>query len=174
MQKPVKVPVKGSGQNLRVSIESPQSGWMAMSLHAGDQTLAMSVSHSPADSLLDLMDALSAVLTGGEEKIVRWNCEPDEYDFIFTTDADKMQIRVTHYPDHRREKNDAQIIFSLQDSALNVCLPFWTALRDLRRRVEVNEFARHWRRDFPSGAMQRLTKAIKAAKRETTSLTYTI
>lgn len=174
MQKPVKVPVKGSGQNLRVSIESPQSGWMAMSLHAGDQTLAMSVSHSPADSLLDLMDALSAVLTGGEEKIVRWNCEPDEYDFIFTTASDEVQFDVAHFPDHRRKGIDAQTVLSLQDSALRVCLPFWTALRDLRRRVVVNEFARHWRRDFPNGAMQRLTKAIKAAKRENSSLTFTI
>jgi len=174
VQKPVKVPVKGSGQNLRVSMESPQSGWMAMSLQAGEKSLAMSVSHQPADSLLDLIDALSSVLTGNEEKVVRWNCEPDEYDFIFTIDGDKLQIIVAHYPDHRRKKIDAQIVFSLQDSALHVCLPFWTALRDLRRRVVVNEFARHWRRDFPNDAMQRLTKAIKAAKRENSSLTFTI
>lgn len=174
MQKPVKAPVKEIGQILRVSMESPQSGWMAMSLQAGEQSLAMSVSHLPADSLLDLMNALSALLTGSEEKVVRWNCEPDEYDFIFTTDGDKVQIIVAHYPDHRRKKVDAQIVFSLQDSALAVCLPFWTALRDLRRRVVVNEFARHWRRDFPNGAMQRLTKAIKAAKRENSSLTFTI
>ncbi len=155
-------------------MESPQSGWMAMSLQASEQSLAMSVSHLPADSLLDLTNALSALLTGSEEKVVRWNCEPDEYDFIFTTEGDKVQIIVAHYPDHRRKKVDAQIVFSLQDSALAVCLPFWTALRDLRRRVVVNEFARHWRRDFPSGAVQRLTKAIKAAKRENPSLAYTV
>lgn len=158
---------------MRVSMESPQSGWMAMSLQAGAQSLAMSVSHQPADSLLDLMDALSALLTGSEEKVVRWNCEPDEYDFSFTISGDILQIDVAHYPDHRRKKVDAQIVFSLQDSALHVCLPFWTALRDLRRRVEVNEFARHWRRDFPNGAMQRLTKTIKAAKRETNPLPFT-
>jgi len=166
--------VKENDQTLRVSIESPQSGWMAMRLQAGDQTLAMSVSHLPADSLLDLINALSSVLTGGVEKVVRWNCEPDEYDFIFITGGDTVQIDVAHFPDHRRKKVDAQIVFSLRDSALHVCLPFWTALRDLHRRVEVNEFARHWRRDFPNGAMQRLTKAIKAAKRENASLTYTI
>jgi hypothetical protein len=165
--------MKESDQNLRVSIESPQSGWMAMSLQAGDQALAMSVSHQPADSLRDLIEMLSIVLAGGVGKVVRWNCAPDEYDFIFTNVGDKVQIIVAHYPDHRRKKSDAQIVFSLQDSALHVCLPFWTALRDLRRRVVVNEFARHWRREFPNDAMQRLTKTIKAAKRETNPLPFT-
>ena len=158
--------MKENDQNgLRVSMESPQSGWMAMSLQAGEQNLALCVSHAPCDSLLDLMNALSIVLTSGGESSVRWNCEPDEYDFKFTLRDDKVQLAVSHFPGHARKKIDGQVVFSLQDSALLICLPFWTALRDLRRRVEVNEFTRHWRREFPYEAMQRLTRAVKAAKR---------
>ncbi len=142
-----------------------------MSLQAGEQILAMSVSHAPDDSLLDLMSALSVVLIGGEAASVRWNCEPDEYDFKFILRDDKVQLVVSHFPGHERKKIDGQVVFSLQDSALLICLPFWTALRDLRRRVEVNEFARHWRRDFPYEVMQRLTKAVKAAKRNSASFT---
>ena len=151
---------------LNVSLESPQSGWMSLRLRAGEQSLVMGVSCSPEDSLLDLIKGLTDVLEGNQHVKVRWNCEPEQFDFDIATEGDMAQLIVTRYPDHRRDSHVGESIFSLHTTKSDLCLPFWKELRGLERRAETDVFAQNWRRPFPRREMQEFTRLIRKLRRE--------
>jgi hypothetical protein len=95
---------------------------------------------------------------------VKWNSEPDEYDFRFEASAHAVRLDVIHYPDHLRIGDTATIAFSFKGSKLEMCRSFWQELEDLRSRTEQDEFDRQWRRDFPERELQELTKRIGLAR----------
>lgn len=151
----------------QVSFNSPQSGFMSLSLKTGEQQFVTAVSSAPYDSLRELIEGLTSLLTTGHSFKVKWNCEPDELDFEAEADADeRVSFKVIHYTDHRRQPETGRVLFSLKGSRLEVCDGFWRALRDLRRHVATDEFDRNWRRPFPQTEMQQLTEALRSFKRE--------
>jgi hypothetical protein len=153
-------------QKLRISLESPQHGFMSLRLSSGKESFVAVVSHAPYDSLSDLIAALSGVLASDDQAIIKWNSEPEEYDFKLAARDDSVKLDIVRYPDHRRLAEAASIVFTFQGSKLDVCFPFWRELRDLHRRTIQDEFDRQWRREFPEQEMQELTKRIRSLKRE--------
>jgi hypothetical protein len=153
-------------KTLRVSFNSPQSGWMSLSLNACEESFVAAAASAPYDSLRELIEGLTALLKGSEGFTVKWNCEPDEFDFRIKVKDERVVFEVVHYTDHRRSAKASRILFSLQCSRLEFCLPFWRALRDLRRYIAVDEFDRNWRRPFPQSEMQQLNEALRSFKRK--------
>lgn len=153
-------------ETLRVSFNSPQSGWMSLSLNAGEESFVTAAASAPYDSLRELIEGLTALIAGSDGFMVKWNCEPDEFDFKIKARDDRVAFEVVHYTSHRRVAKDSRIVFSLQCSRLEFCLPFWRALRDLRRHIATDEFDRNWRRPFPHGEMKKLNEAFRSFKRE--------
>ncbi|HEY9401690.1 MAG TPA: hypothetical protein VIQ24_03270 [Pyrinomonadaceae bacterium] len=150
-------------EKLRVSFNSPQCGWMSFELRAGDESVAETVSYTPYDSLVDLINALIKILAGEDTQVmVRWAHNPDELDFVFSAGGDEVRLEVDWYRDHLRAEGAGERLFSFTGSRLEVCRPFWKALRDLRGDVEVDEFARNWRREFPERELGWLTEGIGA------------
>jgi hypothetical protein len=150
----------------RVSFNSPQSGFMSLSLDAGEQQLVTAVSSVPYDSLRELIEGLTALLATGHGFKVKWNCEPNELDFELMAAVDeRLSFKVVHYTDHRRLPETGRVLFSIKASRLELCQGFWRALRDLRRHVATDEFDRNWRRPFPQSEMQQLTEALRSFKR---------
>src|ERR1044071_804230 len=156
-------------QKLRISLESPQHGFMSLRLSSGKESFVAVVSHEPYDSLRDLIEALSGALAGDGEAIIKWNSEPEEYDFKLAAKGDSVGVEIIRYPDHRRLATTSSKVFSYRGSKLDACLPFWKELRDLHRRTIQDEFNRQWRREFPEREMQELTKRIRSLKREVES-----
>jgi hypothetical protein len=156
-------------QTLRVSLESPQHGFMSLRLTSDEESFVAVVSHAPYDSLRDLIKALSEVLASDGDQTVKWNAEPDEYDFKLEAKGDSFRLDVVHYPDHRRLAEASTIVFSFRGSKLDACRAFWKELRDLQGRRAQDEFERQWRREFPEREMQELTKRIRALKGDTES-----
>jgi hypothetical protein len=156
-------------QKLRVSLESPQHGFMSLRLSSGKESFVAVVSHAPYDSLRDLIEALSNMLAEDGEVIVKWNSEPEEYDFKLAARADSVKLDIIRYPDHRRLAAETSTVFSFLGSKLDACLSFWKELRGLHRRIAQDEFDRQWRREFPEREMQELTKKIRSLKREVES-----
>jgi hypothetical protein len=153
-------------RKLRVSFNSPQSGWMSIGLKAGQESFVTAVAHVPYDSLRDLMAALAALLKGEKLLNVKWNREPEEYDFEWRRNKTGVKLSVVRFPDHRRLKSKREIVFSHEASAIEICQPFWKALRELHRDITVDEFDKNWRRPFPEEEMQAFTKLLRAARRE--------
>lgn len=138
---------------------------MSLRLRSDEESFVAVVSHSPYDSLRHLVEALSEVLKSDGDITVKWNAEPDEYDFKLEAKGDEFRLDVVHYPDHRRLAETSTIVFSFHGSKLSACRAFWKELRDLHGRTQQDEFERQWRREFPESEMQELTKRIQALER---------
>jgi hypothetical protein len=151
-------------QKLKVSLESPQHGFMSLRLSTDEESFVAVVAHEPYDSLRDLIKALCAALDGDGETIIKWNSEPEEFDFRLAARDESVNLDIVRYPDHRRLAESASTVFAFRAERLAACWPFWKELRDLQRRTARDEFNRQWRREFPEGEMQELTKRIRAQK----------
>jgi hypothetical protein len=152
-------------EKLRVSFNSPQCGWMSFELRAGVQSLVNAVSYTPYDSLRDLIDALSRLLSEDIHLTVKWAYEPDEADFNFRARGEQAGLEVKWYKNHLRLEGTGERVFFFEGSRLDLCHPFWKALRDMQSDMEVDDFARNWGRKFPESEMRRLTEDIAAYKR---------
>jgi hypothetical protein len=152
-------------EEFRVSFESPQCGWMSVSLEARGARLVTSVAHAPYDSLVELMNALVSLLEGREREVVRWNREPEELDFRFDARDGEVGLEVLRYADHRRAS--ASIVFAVRAAKEELCGAFWRELRGLRRRCETDEFEQNWRRPFPEAELRRLTETFRDYKKKT-------
>jgi hypothetical protein len=144
-----------------VSFESPQSGWMSVRLRAGEREFVTVVARAPYDSLRELLAGLAALAEGGGPITVRWNAEPEEFDFEFAArDGGAGLLRVVRYPDHTRSGGEE--VFSYEGPLRDLCLPFLRELRDLRERGETDGFEFNWRRHFPADELRRLDAALAA------------
>ncbi|HEX5706525.1 MAG TPA: hypothetical protein VFX96_04480 [Pyrinomonadaceae bacterium] len=150
-------------QKFKVSIESPQSGFVSLRLEGDGGRFVASFSCEPYDSLRDLAEALAALLSGAQGALVKWNAEPAEYDFRVAALADALSFKVVRYPNHRRRSG--RVVFSVNCTRLEFCQPFWRELRELRRRSDTDCFAQNWRHSFPEEELRRLTKALREHKR---------
>jgi hypothetical protein len=150
-------------EKFSVSMESPQSGWMSLRLRAGGgREFVAVVSHQPYDSLRELIEALVSLLGGAQAATVRWNAEPDEYDFELKAEGqDRVSLRVVHHQDHRRAPSRARTVFACRAPRAEMCLPFWRELSEMSGRSETDVFEQNWRRKFPLRELRRLTDAFK-------------
>ena len=153
-------------QKLRISLESPQHGFMSLRLSSGKESFVTVVSHAPYDSLRDLINALCGVLDGDSSAIVKWNSEPEEFDFRLEARGDSVQFDVIRHPDHRRSQELSGKVFSFQGTRLEACWPFWRELRDLHGRAVEDDYVRQWRREFPESELSELTKRVRRLRRE--------
>ena len=141
---------------------------MSLSLKAGVESFVMAASCQPYDSLRDLIESLSALLSGSRQDVtVKWNGEPEEFDFRMKAEDNGVELVVVRYPNHRRRRGS--IVFSFRGSKWDVCLPFWKELRDLRIRAGVDVFESNWRRKFPQRELQQFTTLIRSLRREARS-----
>jgi len=135
---------------------------MSFELSAGEQSLTDAVCYTPYDSLTDLIHALSHLLVADTELTVKWAFNPDEVDFNFKACGDEAELEVQWYKNHLRVEGTGERVFFWQGSRLDLCQPFWRALRGIQSDTEVDEFTRNWRREFPAGELEQLTGDIKA------------
>ncbi|MBV9210775.1 MAG: hypothetical protein JOZ52_09115 [Acidobacteria bacterium] len=154
---------------LRVSFNSPQSGFMSIGLKTDEQSFVTAVSHEPRDSVRDLIKALLALLDGEERALVKWNQEPEEYDFELARSGAEAQLKIIRYPDHHRTEGAGEKVFAHTDSLENVCLSFREALDRLHQDRSTDEYTKNWRREFPEAEFQQLKQRFEGRKLATDS-----
>ena len=113
----------------------------------------------PYASLEELMRALTAILKGQPKAAVRWNEEPEEFDFVFRRNDGGAEIEVIRYPSHKRLAGET--VFRATGTVSEICSPFWETLSQIKQDLATDEFARNWRREFPAKEFAALERAIK-------------
>ncbi|MBK9940553.1 MAG: hypothetical protein IPP13_02885 [Kouleothrix sp.] len=148
--------------SFRVRFEKPVGGGLPITLTTNDHTLFFTVSHTPYDSLSDLITALiGIVLADTIHCSVRWNTEPVEYEFLFVTDTGTTTLTIIEWPDSTRQRDNSHAVFLLHGSRMEIVAPVWRALRQLESHGSETW---EWQHLFPTSDMRKLDQHIRRVK----------
>lgn len=150
---------------LDVSFNSPQCGWMSIGFDDGETEFHTTTAHAPHElALPELLKILSDLLTAKQQNdyLLKWNRDPEEFDFHFARDGDEVLLEIFQYPTETREPAERELVFSHRGRTLDVCRSFFETFAQLYEDRETDEFQFNWRQPFPYAEFERFSNLIES------------
>lgn len=138
---------------LEVSFNSPQCGWMSIGFDDGVTEFHTTTAHSPhALALPELLKILTHLLgenPGKDEYLLKWNRDPEEFDFRFVRAGDELKLEIYQYPTEERDAAEKELVFSHTGDVKELCQAFAETFDQLYEDRNTDEFEFNWRQPFP-------------------------
>jgi len=149
---------------LEVSFNSPQCGWMSIGFDDGINEFHTTTAHAPhASALPDLMKILTDLMgesPAPRERTLKWNRDPEEFDFRFVREGDRVLLQIYQYPTDDRSFAERELVFTHLDIAANIFRAFETTFEQLYADRETDEFEFNWRQPFPFAEYEEFKKRM--------------
>src|SRR6476469_9718778 len=101
---------------LEVSFNSPQCGWMSIGFSDGTSEFHTTTAHAPhaaaLQELMQLLTKLADPASPENEYMLKWNRDPEEFDFHFLRNGEKLTLEIYQYPGENRDAGEREIVFS--------------------------------------------------------------
>lgn len=148
---------------LEVSFNSPQCGWMSIGFDDGVSEYHTTTAHAPySGALTELLETLVNLLENEDfSHTLKWNRNPEEFDFVFARNGDATKIEIIEYPTEERESNKSETVFSHTGDAKQIAKAFYETFEQLYEERNVDEFEDNWHQKFPFEEFEKLAKAIE-------------
>ena len=138
---------------LEVSFNSPQCGWMSIGFADGVSEFHTTTAHAPHQlALPELMRVLTflADARGPEpEYLVKWNRDPEEFDFRFVRKDNAVVLEIYQYPTEDRDTSERELVFTHEGMIPDVVAAFGVTFDQLYADRDTDEFEFNWRQPFP-------------------------
>ena len=138
---------------LEVSFNSPQCGWMSIGFEDGASEFHTTTAHAPhCFALPELLRTLTALLDkkpGDSEFLLKWNRDPEEFDFRFVRDGENLLLEIYQYPTDGREALERELVFSHKGNVKDICGSFYKTFQRLYEDRDTDEFEFNWHQPFP-------------------------
>ncbi|HQX54410.1 MAG TPA: hypothetical protein PLP07_00685 [Pyrinomonadaceae bacterium] len=152
-------------QALEVSFNSPQCGWMSVGFEDANGEFHSTTAHAPhASALAELMMILTEVSDDSNsncERILKWNRDPEEFDFRFVRAGDVLTLEIYQYPTETRDSSERELVFSHQGKVADVCRSFAVTFDQLHADRETDEFEFNWRQPFPFAEYEKFQSKLQ-------------
>ncbi len=152
-------------KNLEVSFNSPQCGWMSIGFDDGKSEFHTTTAHAPHERALpELLQILSDLLdenAAEKESVLHWNRNPEEFDFRFVKNDEKVRLEIYQFPTERRETDERELVFTHTGDAKEICAAFAETFRQLYEDRETDEFEFNWRQPFPFEEFRNFENLVK-------------
>ena len=140
-------------KNLEVSFNSPQCGWMSIGFEDGVNEFHTTTAHAPhAFALAELMQILTRLAHPGtpeNEYVLKWNRDPEEFDFTFQRNGGSVALSIYQYATDEREPETRELVYTYTGEVNEVCRAFAATFDQLYQDRETDEFEFNWRQPFP-------------------------
>ena len=140
-------------RKLEVSFNSPQCGWMSIGFDDGVTEFHTTTAHSPhALALPELLKILTLLIDKNSpqnEYLLRWNRDPEEFDFRFVRARDELSLEIYQYPTEERDATEKKLVFSHTGDVKELCYAFAETFNQLYEDRNTDEFEFNWRQPFP-------------------------
>jgi len=140
-------------ENLEVSFNSPQCGWMSIGFAGGEAEFHTTTAHAPHEHALpELLQILTDLLnedSGNSEFVLHWNRNPEEFDFRFVRNNEKVSIEIYQYPTDERFAASREKVFAYEGEVGEVCQAFYDTFAQLETDKNTDQFEQNWRQPFP-------------------------
>jgi len=150
---------------LEISFNSPQCGWMSIGFDDGKAEFHTTTAHAPHEGalaeLLRILTSLSGENSAVREYTLKWNRDPEEFDFRFVLDGDKLLMQIYQYPTDERLSDERELVFTHLDTAANIIRAFAETFDRLYADRETDEFEFNWRQPFPLVEYKEFRNSVK-------------
>ena len=148
-------------EHFEVSFNSPQCGWMSIGFeHDGGEfrTTTAAVPHTTA--LADVLNTVSGLLCteGDYRRELKWNRDPEEYDFSFSRSGNNCIIEITEYPTPARERGE--VVYRFEGEAIEIGKAFLATFQQMYEERNIDEFEENWHQEFPVEEFEGLKEAV--------------
>lgn len=156
-----------------VSFNSPQCGWMSIGFDDGTSEFHTTTAHAPHEfALAELLQILAALLdspsgdrSGSEgsrpgEYTLKWNRDPEEFDFRFVRNGEELTLEIYQYPTDERDSSEKELVFSHTGATRDICASFAATFDHLYADRDTDEFEFNWRQPFPFVEFEEFKKRI--------------
>lgn len=149
---------------LEVSFNSPQCGWMSIGFEDGESEFHTTTAHAPHKlALSELLQILTNLLDENSptnEYLLKWNRDPEAFDFQFVRDGDDLLLEIYQYPTDERESTERELVFSHSGKIDEISKAFAVTFEQLYADRETDEFEFNWRQPFPVGEFEEFKRRI--------------
>lgn len=149
---------------LEVSFNSPQCGWMSIGFANGAGEFHTTTAHAPhkfaLSQLLRILTALLDPASRKNEYVLKWNRDPEEFDFRFVRDGEEILLEIYQFPTGERETAERELVFSHTGDVAEVCKAFAATFEQLYEDRNTDEFEFNWRQPFPFAEFEEFKKRI--------------
>ena len=136
-----------------VSFNSPQCGWMSIGFTDDVNEFHTTTAHAPhATALPELMQILANLADPAsprDEFILKWNRDPEEYDFRFMRKGENVTIEIYQFPTDERESEERELVYSHKGPLEGIIDAFAVTFEQLYQDRDTDEFEFNWRQPFP-------------------------
>lgn len=151
-------------RKLEVSFNSPQCGWMSIGFDDGVNEFHTTTAHAPHETALpDLIRILTTLADPGspqDEFLLKWNRDPEEFDFRFVRNGSDLTVEVFEYPTDERDSAERELVYSYSGSVKDVLAAFATTFDQLYEDRDTDEFEFNWRQPFPYSEYEEFKKRL--------------
>lgn len=138
---------------LEVSFNSPQCGWMSIGFDNGKSEFHTTTANLPhSQALPELLQILTDLLDENSSKneyVLRWNRNPEEFDFKFVKNGDEILLEIYQFPTEERIETEREFCFSHHGNVKEICDSFYETFAQLYEDRDTDEFEFNWRQPFP-------------------------
>ena len=148
-----------------VSFNSPQCGWMSIGFEDGVNEFHTTTAHAPhATALPELMQILAKVAdpaSAENEFLLKWNRDPEEFDFRFVRTGSDLLIEIYQYPTDERDTAERELVYSHTGSVQEIIGAFAETFEQLYEDRDTDEFEFNWRQPFPYSEYQEFKERLE-------------
>ncbi len=138
---------------LEVSFNSPQCGWMSIGFDDRVNEFHTTTAHAPHSlalpELLQILSVLRDSTSLQGEYLLKWNRDPEEFDFRFVRKGDSLLLEIYQYPTDDRDAAERELVFSHIGNVKDICSSFQETFEQLYADRVTDEFEFNWRQPFP-------------------------
>ena len=137
---------------------------MSIGFDDGVSEFHTTTAHAPHElALTELLRILTDLLEVGStqnEHMLKWNRDPEAFDFRFQRNKGSLMIEIYQYPTDDREPAERELVFTHTGSVVGVCTAFAATLDQLYTDLDTDEFEFNWRQPFPYREFEEFKKRI--------------
>jgi hypothetical protein len=138
---------------LEVSFNSPQCGWMSIGFDDGVSEFHTTTAHAPHElalpELMKILTSLADPTPWQGEYLLKWNRDPEEFDFRFVRDGENLLLEIYQYPTDERDDSERELVFAHNGGVKEVIAAFAETFDQLYVDRDTDEFEFNWRQPFP-------------------------
>ena len=147
---------------IEVSFNSPQCGWMSIGFNDGVSEFHTTTAHAPYSGILgELLETLTDLLEEEDfDRILKWNRNPEEFDFVFKRDGENVLFEIVEYPTAARDLTKGEKVYAYVGETKQFAGAFYETFRQLYEERNIDEFEDNWHQKFPLAEFEKLKEKI--------------